>query len=93
MFIVEERKGSFFIDNKGGNKRFYFLFKICFEVDVYKRQLISCYPKGAEKLADSISVKSAEKIHNLLNTAAADVRANVNSILLMSALCGEIINS
>lgn len=55
--------------------------------------LISCYPKGAEKLADSISVKSAEKIHNLLNTAAADVRANVNSILLMSALCGEIINS
>lgn len=54
---------------------------------------ISCYPKGAEKLADRISVRSAEKIHDCLNSAAADVRANVNSILLMSALCGEIINS
>lgn len=55
--------------------------------------LISCYPKGAERLADRISVRSAEKIHDRLNTAAADVRANVNSVLLMSALCGEIINS
>lgn len=55
--------------------------------------LISCYPKGAERLADRISVRSAEKIHDCLNTAAADVRANVNSVLLMSALCGEIINS
>lgn len=55
--------------------------------------VISCYPRGAQKLADRISVKTAEKIHRSVNSAAADVKANVNSVLLMSALCGEIINS
>lgn len=55
--------------------------------------LTGCYPKGALKLSEKISAKTAEKIHMYLNQAAADIKANVSSVLLMSALCGEIMNS
>lgn len=58
-----------------------------------KASLTSCYPRGAMKLSEKISAKTAEKIHLHLNQAAADVKANVSSVLLMSALCGEIMNS
>lgn len=55
--------------------------------------IIGCYHKGALKLSEKISAKTAEKIHKYLNQAAADIKSNVNSVLLMSALCGEIMNS
>ncbi|MGN1480635.1 DNA polymerase III subunit delta' [Porcipelethomonas sp.] len=55
--------------------------------------LISCYGKGAERLTQRISVRSAGKIHEFINRAAADIKANVSPVLLMSALCGEIMNS
>ncbi len=56
-------------------------------------KLISCYKKGAEKLARQISVRSAQKIHESLNRAASDIKSNVSPVLLMSALCGEIMTS
>lgn len=52
-----------------------------------------CTKKGAQMLSEKISVKSAMRIHRYLNQAAADIRSNVNTALLMSALCGEIIDS
>lgn len=52
-----------------------------------------CYPEGALMLSEKTSAKTAEKIHGCLNQAAADVKANVSSSLLMSALCGEIMSS
>ncbi len=55
--------------------------------------MTGCYPKGALRLSEQISVKTVEKIHTYLNQAAADIKANVSSVLLMSALCGEIMNS
>lgn len=55
--------------------------------------ITGCYPKGALRLSEKISVKTAEKIHRYLNQAAADIKSNVNSVLLMSALCSEIMNS
>ena len=55
--------------------------------------LTGCYKSGAVKLSEQISVKSAMKIHKLLDEAAADVKANVSTSLLLSALCGEIIDS
>jgi DNA polymerase-3 subunit delta' len=56
-------------------------------------KLIGCYKKGAALLSERISVKSARKMHEYLNSAASDVKANVSPVLLMSALCGEIMNS
>ncbi len=55
--------------------------------------LTGCTRKGAQKLSEKISVRTAMKIHKHLNQAATDIRANVSSVLLMSALCGEIIDS
>ncbi len=55
--------------------------------------ITGCYSKGAVKLSEKISVKTSEKIHRYLNQAAADIKSNVNFVLLMSALCGEIMNS
>lgn len=54
---------------------------------------LGCYPKGSLKLGEKISVKTADRIHRCIAEAASDVKANVNSGLLMSALCGEIMNS
>lgn len=55
--------------------------------------LTSCYPKGAYRLSEKISAKTADRIHKYINNAAEDVKANVSSVLLMSALCGEIMDS
>lgn len=55
--------------------------------------LISCYGRGAKRLAERISVKSAGRIHESINRASSDIKANVSPVLLMSALCGEIVNS
>lgn len=52
-----------------------------------------CFRKGAEQLSEKLSVKSAIKISRYLNQAAADIKANVSPVVLMSALCGEIIDS
>ncbi len=58
-----------------------------------KLNLSGCYPKGALRLSEKISAKTADKIHMYLNGASADIKANVSSAILMSALCGEIMNS
>jgi len=55
--------------------------------------LTGCTKNGAKKLSEKLSVKSAIKIHKYLNQAAADIKSNVSTGLLMSALCGEIIDS
>ncbi len=52
-----------------------------------------CYKIGAIRLSEKISVKSAMRIHNALDKAAADIKSNVSTTLVMSALCGEIIDS
>ncbi|MBE6846379.1 MAG: DNA polymerase III subunit delta' [Ruminococcus sp.] len=55
--------------------------------------MAGCYKKGALKLSEKISARSVAEIHKHLNQAAADIKANVSTVLLMSALCGEIIDS
>ncbi len=55
--------------------------------------LSGSYRAGAIRLSEKISVKSAVRIHKHLDKAAADVKSNVSTGLLMSALCGEIIDS
>lgn len=52
-----------------------------------------CYKAGASRLSERISARSAIRIHNALDNAAADIKSNVSIALLMSALCGEIIDS
>ena len=56
-------------------------------------QGIGCYPKGAERLSQVLSVKNAERIHDLIEKAAENISANVNQGLVMSSLCGEIMSS
>lgn len=55
--------------------------------------LTGCYKSGAIKLSENISVKSAMKMHKCLDEASAGIKANVSMTLLLSALCGEIIDS
>lgn len=56
-------------------------------------EVSGCYKTGASRLSEKISVKSAMRIHNALDKAAADIKSNVSTVLVMSALCGEIIDS
>lgn len=53
---------------------------------------ISCCPKEALKLGQRISAASAGKIHEALEKAASDYRANVNQSLITAGLCGEIMS-
>ncbi|MBQ3565956.1 MAG: DNA polymerase III subunit delta' [Oscillospiraceae bacterium] len=53
----------------------------------------SCCKPEVSVLSEKLSVKSAMKIHTYLDKAASEIRANVSSALVMSALCGEIIDS
>lgn len=52
---------------------------------------IGCCPKHSKLLSERISVASAEKIHNLILEAADDYKANVNTSLILSGLCGDIL--
>ncbi len=54
-------------------------------------ELIGCYRSCAEKLAERLSFRKAEKIHEALHNAAASCRLNPNVPLAMSALSGELI--
>lgn len=54
--------------------------------------LISCCPEKAELMGVRLSSGSAEKMHKALENAAADLRGNVNRSLVLSGLCGEIMN-
>ncbi len=55
--------------------------------------LTGCYKIGAMRLSEKISIKVAIKIHNCIEKAATDIKSNVSMELLMSALCGEIMDS
>ncbi|MGN0613657.1 MAG: DNA polymerase III subunit delta' [Porcipelethomonas sp.] len=55
--------------------------------------LTGCCSKGAARLSEKLSAKTADKMHRHINRAAEDINANVSPVLLMSALCGEIIDS
>lgn len=55
-------------------------------------ECIGCCPKASMLLSERISAASAEKIHNAIAEAADDFRANVNSSLIMSGLCGDILS-
>ena len=55
-------------------------------------ECIGCCPKASMLLSERISAASAEKIHNEIAEAADDFRANVNSSLIMSGLCGDILS-
>ena len=56
-------------------------------------EMAGCSPRKAEQLSHRLSVKSAQRIHMLIGEAAKDISANVSSSLVMTALCGDIINS
>lgn len=60
--------------------------KICNE-----NKCIGCCPDKSVRMSGRLSVRSAEKIHNAIERAAADYRANVNQSLVMADLCGNMI--
>ena len=52
--------------------------------------LIGCYGSGAERLAERLSFRRAENIHNLLCRTIDYCKANVNVPVAMSALSGQL---
>lgn len=52
--------------------------------------LIGCYGSGAERLAERLSFRRAENIHNILCRTIDYCKANVNVPVAMSALSGQL---
>lgn len=52
-----------------------------------------CCKRESSRLAPLITASSAERMHSLIYRASLDAEANVSTFLLMSALCGGIMNS
>lgn len=54
------------------------------------KEKIGCYPEGAYRLSDVITVSQAVKIHKCLNQTWQAVETNANMPLILTALCAEI---
>lgn len=52
--------------------------------------LSGCYPDGSKKLSHIITLDSGSAVHEKIQKAWKAVSANVNTSLILSALCGEI---
>ncbi|MBQ8781498.1 MAG: DNA polymerase III subunit [Oscillospiraceae bacterium] len=55
-----------------------------------KAELAGCYRQGAEKLAEKLSFKKAQDIHDLLLKNIDYCHSNVNVQAAMAALCGSL---
>ena len=53
-------------------------------------ELIGCYPEGARLLADMVTINSGDKVHQCIENARQAIDSNVNILLVITALCGEI---
>lgn len=62
----------------------------CVAVLSGSKEKIGCYPEGAFRLADVITVSQALKIHKILNKTWQAVETNANMPLILTALCAEI---
>jgi len=49
-----------------------------------------CYPEGAYRLADILTVSQAIKMHNAVSKAWAGIESNASALLVLMALCAEI---
>lgn len=49
-----------------------------------------CYPEGAKRLSETITLSSGNKIHEIIGKCWKSISANVNASLALSAMCGEI---
>ncbi len=56
-----------------------------------KAELTGCYKSGAERLADRLSFKKAENIHEILLQNIQYCSSNVNVSAAMAALSGELV--
>lgn len=56
-------------------------------------RFIGCYPSGSKKLSQKITSSSCEELHLLVRNAMSQIDSNVNLKLILSTLCGEIINA
>ncbi|NLP25721.1 MAG: DNA polymerase III subunit delta' [Clostridiales bacterium] len=56
-------------------------------------RFIGCYPSGSKKLSQKITSSSCEELHSLVRNAIILIDSNVNLKLILSTLCGEIINA
>lgn len=53
---------------------------------------IGCCPVEAKKLSGRLRTSTADKMHDFIARAAADFASNINSQLVMSGLCGDIMS-
>lgn len=52
--------------------------------------LSGCYPKGSERLSETVTLSSGNRIHEIIEKCWKALKANVNTSLALSAMCGEI---
>ncbi|NLK70828.1 MAG: DNA polymerase III subunit delta' [Clostridiales bacterium] len=56
-------------------------------------RFIGCYPSGSKRLSQKITTSACEELHLLVRNAISQIDSNVNLKLILSALCGEIIDA
>lgn len=55
-----------------------------------KAKTVGCFRSGAEKLAESITVYQAARIHKLIEKAWRAIECNVTAPLVLASLCADI---